>query len=178
MLGGTFDPVHAAHLAMARAARKALRLDRVLLVPARLSPFKSRPPAPARHRLAMLKLAVGKTPWLEVATLELRRPAPSYTVDTLKALRRRFPGGTEFILLMGADSAITMHKWFKHKELTKLSTAAVFRRPGTRIPRGMLRVPMPQQGVSSTMLRASKAPGKGWIPSVLAYARRFQLYSR
>ena len=182
MLGGTFDPVHAAHLAMARAARRTLKLDLVLLVPARLSPLKSSRPTPARHSLAMLRTAAGKTPWLKVASLELRRPAPSYTVDTLKVLMRRFSRGSEFFLLMGSDSARSFHNWQSYKEINKLSTVSVFVRKGSKIPSGMLRIPMKPMSVSATMLRTSLGSGRkrpaGGIPAVLAYARRLQLYSK
>lgn len=166
---------------MARAARRTLKLDRVLLVPARLSPLKAVKPTAARHRLAMLRLAVGKIPWLEVASLELKRPAPSYTVNTLKSLKRRFPKGTEFFLLMGADSYKYFHKWRDYKEISKLSTVSVFSRPGIRIRGRMLRISMPSMSVSATMLRVSLASGRripaGGIPTVLAYARRYHLYS-
>ena len=182
VLGGTFDPVHAAHLAMARAARKVLKLDLVLLVPARISPFKKGRPTPARHRLAMVRTAAGKIPWLKVATLELRRPAPSYTVDTLKVLKKRFSKGSELHLLIGADSAKHFHKWKSYKEINKLSTIHFFARPGSEVPRGMHRIPMRSIAVSASMLRASLAgdhrPPAGGIPGVLAYARKHRLYLR
>ena len=182
MLGGSFDPVHAAHLAMARAALRTLKLDCVLLVPAKASPFKSTRPTAGRHRMAMLELALGKIPRIGVTNLDLTRRAPSYTVETLRALKRYFSPGTEFYLLMGSDSASEFHKWFKYKEINKLSTVAVFARPGSKVPRGMLRIPMSPMTVSATMLRdalrSGRTPPAGGIPTVLAYARRFQLYSK
>ncbi|HET7224952.1 MAG TPA: nicotinate (nicotinamide) nucleotide adenylyltransferase, partial [Candidatus Eisenbacteria bacterium] len=104
VFGGTFDPPHVGHLALAERAADALALDRVLFVPARVPPHKRHAAmTPARHRLAMVRLAVRGNPRFAVSTLELVRPGPSYTVDTLRALGRRHPRA-ELFLLIGADS--------------------------------------------------------------------------
>src|SRR5262245_58651421 len=103
ILGGSFNPVHFGHLAMAEAARRAHGLDRVLLVPAAQPPHKREDLAPAEDRLAMVRLAVEGREGLEASGLELERPGPSFTVDTLAELRRRLPAA-ELYFIIGADS--------------------------------------------------------------------------
>src|SRR5262245_39660451 len=87
IFGGTFDPIHIAHLRSAEEAREQLRLDQVLFVPAADPPHKMRRITPARHRLAMVRLATAGHPAFRVSTLEIERGGRSYTVDTLRALR-------------------------------------------------------------------------------------------
>ena len=179
ILGGSFDPVHAGHLAMARAARSALGLDLVLFVPARLSPLKRRRPAPARHRLAMLRLALRRLPRARIEGMELRRRGPSYTVDTLRALKRRWPKAG-FFLLLGADAARDLPRWRRAAEVRRLAVLAAFPRPGFRIPKGMLALPMVPRAVSATAFREVLARGRspaGCPSAVAAYARKHRLYA-
>src|SRR3954452_23272754 len=105
VFGGTFDPVHNGHLVAATGARHALRLDRVLMVPAG-DPWQKRDQdlAPAEDRLAMLRAAVDGVEGLEVDLVELERSGPSYTADTIEDLRRAHPDD-ELFLILGADAA-------------------------------------------------------------------------
>src|SRR5205807_6072650 len=102
--GGTFDPIHLGHVAMAEAAADCAGLDRVLLRPASVPPHREAAAAPAEDRLAMTRIAVAGHPRLDVSDLELRRAGPSYTVDTLRTLGRKRPGD-ELYLVLGWDAA-------------------------------------------------------------------------
>lgn len=177
VLGGTFDPVHRGHLAVARAAIRRLRLDLLLVVPARRSPLKGARPAAARHRLAMLRLAFRGMKGVRISPMELRRPAPSYTVDTLRALKRRWPSAALF-LLMGADAYRDLGKWHRPGEIRRLATVAVFPRPGVRPSRDpSVRIRMvPVKAVATDLRTATRSPS-GAIPSVWTYVRHHRLYA-
>jgi nicotinate-nucleotide adenylyltransferase len=128
VFGGSFDPVHSAHVAMAEAAATSYRLGRILFVPARLSPHKlDAPPADARHRVAMLALALAGRPDWTISFDELDREGPSYTVDTLRALASRAPGD-ELWLLMGTDALAGFDRWRQPDEILRLARIAAFRR--------------------------------------------------
>ena len=134
LLGGSFDPVHHGHLIVGQVAREALGLETLRFVPARQQPFKTgRHDASAEHRGAMLALALADTPGLAVEPIELDRPGPSYTVDTLHHLRAREPG-REFTLLLGADAAAELDAWHRARELPALARVVVFARPGSAVP--------------------------------------------
>jgi len=164
---------------MARAARRELKLDRVLLIPARISPLKPRRPAPPRHRLAMLRIAVRGLPWLRIGTQELRRSGPSYTIDTLKVLHRRFPRA-ELFLLMGSDAFKEFRRWRDPAGIRRLAHLAVFARPGSPFPKHVQKLSMPLRSISASALRMALAgehhPPEGGISRVLAYARKHGIY--
>ncbi|MGH2498492.1 MAG: nicotinate (nicotinamide) nucleotide adenylyltransferase, partial [Candidatus Limnocylindria bacterium] len=127
VFGGSFDPPHLGHLAIALAALEAARLDRVLFVPARRSPLKETAPvATEADRLAMLRAAVADEPRFQVSTLELERDAPSYTVETLEALA----GEGELFLILGADAAAERARWRDPARVAALATLLVAPRPG------------------------------------------------
>jgi nicotinate-nucleotide adenylyltransferase len=130
IFGGTFDPPHWGHLLLAESAREELRLDRVLFVPARVPPHKTGDGmTPANVRLRLLRAALRGTGF-EISQVELGRPGPSYTVDTLEALRRSLPGAALF-LLVGADSLADLPTWRAPERIARLATVAVARRPGS-----------------------------------------------
>jgi nicotinate-nucleotide adenylyltransferase len=129
VLGGTFNPPHLGHLALARHALDELALDRVLLTPARLPPHKTAaadPGAPAR--LAMCRLLADRHEGLAVSALELERAGPSYTVDTLRALHAAHPR-TSLTFILGADVARTLPAWREPRALLALAELAVALRP-------------------------------------------------
>ncbi len=139
VFGGTFDPVHFGHLRTVEAAAEKFRLRRVLYVPARVSPHKQEPSADARHRVAMLALALAGRPDWVVSLCELDREPPSFTVDTLRLLAVRHPGD-ELWLLMGTDALAGFANWKEPAEILRLSRVAAFLREpfagsGLRIPR-------------------------------------------
>jgi len=130
VLGGTFDPIHFGHLAAAEEARVSLALDRVLLVPARVSPLKQdRVPTPAQRRLAMTRLAVASNPRFQVSTVDLDRAGPSYTVDTLAQLRAELGPTAELYFVMGLDSLTELATWHDPARLIQLCRIVAVSRP-------------------------------------------------
>lgn len=129
VLGGTFNPIHLAHLRLAEELRETLELDRVLLIPAGEPALKHSGLAPAAHRLEMVRRASASNPALEVDDLELRRAGPSYTVDTLRALRERSPSA-QLWFLVGADTLPELAAWREPERLFELANFAVATRPG------------------------------------------------
>ncbi len=135
VLGGTFDPVHNGHLMMAEQARDGLGLDRVMLVPAGTPMSKpDRPITPPGHRLMMLRRAVEGRDRLSVSVIELDRPGPSYTVDTLRELRRRYGDEAELYFILGSDSLAYLHAWHEAKAIISLGKLAVVPRPDFPVP--------------------------------------------
>ena len=190
VLGGTFDPVHFGHLRTVDAAAARFGLDAVIYMPARLSPFKSEAPADARHRVAMLALALQGRPDRRIAFDELDREPPSYTVDTLRALAARTPSA-ELWLLMGTDTLATLGRWKEPVEIVRLArVAAFFREPfagaGLRVPEiaGLAsRLEVFDAGsvkISSSGLREDLARGasaQGRVPEPVAeYITKHGLY--
>lgn len=130
VLGGTFNPVHRAHLRLAAVARERLGLERVILVPAGDPPLKSSGIASAAHRLAMLELAVDDVERLEISTIEIEREGKSYTVHTLEALRAAYPDRRLWFVL-GADALAQLDLWYQRDRLLELASFAVAQRPGS-----------------------------------------------
>lgn len=130
LIGGTFDPIHCGHLILARDAVEQLRLDELLFIPAAISPHKlAIAPAPANIRVEMLRGAIEGEPRFCLDTLELERPAPSYAVDTMEALRLREPDA-EFVYLIGEDNVAKLPTWHRFADLSKMVQFAVLDRTG------------------------------------------------
>lgn len=129
ILGGSFNPIHNGHLAMAEAARAAHGLDRVLLVPAARPPHKRDDLAPADDRLEMVRLAVKGRKGLEASAIEVERPGTSYTVDTLEELARRHPVA-EIFFILGADSISELPSWKNVPRIFELARVVAVNRPG------------------------------------------------
>ena len=189
ILGGTFDPIHAGHLLIARHALRSLRLERILFIPAGQPWLKAdRRVAPARHRLAMTRLAIAGIPEFEASAMEIERPGPTYTADTLAELRERFGGGAALWLILGMDAARDMRRWHEPERVFALCEVAAVPRGGAdnggdeRAPRGVrvLRG-APRSAASSTAIRAQVAAGLpiegGVVPKPVAdYIRKHGLY--
>jgi nicotinate-nucleotide adenylyltransferase len=189
VFGGTFDPPHAGHVEVVRDVADALGLDRVLWVPAGVSPHKlDRPPSPAALRLEMARAAASADPRFEVSDLETVRPGPSYTVDTLRELRSRWEDA-ELFLILGADQLRVFATWREAPEILRLATPALMDREGEAttavvpdLP-GMERavhVPVRRVDVSATQVRAAVAAGEdvaALVPAgVRAVIERERLY--
>lgn len=193
MLGGTFNPPHRAHLQLARHALAELALERVVLMPARLSPFKdaARDAAAdpgAERRLEMCRLLVEGARGVAVSALECDRDGPSYTVDTLRALHAAHPA-TTFTLILGADVARTLPAWREPRELLGLAELAVALRPGSapeqvqgalaalserRAAAHRVRfLTMPPLEISSSLVRARVARGEPIAQLVGARVARY-----
>jgi nicotinate-nucleotide adenylyltransferase len=132
LFGGTFDPIHTGHLIIAEVIREALQLDQVLFIPAKMHAFKNNQYIlSSRHRLRMLKLAIGDNPYFFISDLELKKEVTSYTIDTVRTLRQQHPVDQyKLYFLMGADNVAQFHKWKEPAELVKLCNFVVFGRPG------------------------------------------------
>lgn len=133
VLGGTFNPIHSAHVRMARLYMESLQLDELLLVPTSVPPHKPTCElAPAEDRVAMCRLAVEGQLRIVVSDFEVRRPGPSYTVHTLEYLRRQHPQA-ELYLLMGTDMFLTVQRWREPRRIAELAVlCAMPREPGER----------------------------------------------
>lgn len=129
VVGGTFDPIHLGHVAMAEAGAECAGLDRVLLVPAGVPPHRAAATAAAADRLAMCRIAAAGHPRLEVSDVELGRPGPSFTVDTLRALAAQHPDA-ELHLLLGWDAAREIRTWHAPDEVMRLARLVIVSRPG------------------------------------------------
>jgi nicotinate-nucleotide adenylyltransferase len=192
VLGGSFNPIHHAHLFTAEVACHALALDRVLLVPARHSPLKSIAPVSSADRVAMARLAAAGNPHLHVCTVDVDRPPPSYTVDTIALLAERYESA-EFFLILGLDALQDLLEWRDPERLLDLCHVVAVSRPGyplvvpppiaqalgQRAARILLQ-PMPELAISSTDLRrrlAAGEPVRYLLPdAVERYIRDHSLY--
>ena len=132
IFGGTFDPIHHGHLILARDALEKLQLDSVIFIPAALSPHKlEREPTPADVRLEMLRAAIEGEPRFCLDALELERPSPSYTVDSVETLRHREPTA-EFFFFIGEDNVARLSTWQRFAELSKMVQFVVLDRSGLK----------------------------------------------
>ncbi len=128
LFGGTFDPVHEGHLALARAALARCGLDQVLFIPAARPPHKEQPGASFEHRVAMLRAALAGSARMDVSCIEAERDSPSYTIDTVRELKKRL-GDHEFFFIIGADSLLELHLWYRYRELLEQVPFIVAARP-------------------------------------------------
>lgn len=130
ILGGTFDPIHFGHLVLAEKAREAFKLEKVIVVPAAIPPHKIGEVATeAQHRLKMVELAIEESPWFEVSTVELDREGPSYSIDTIRELKKKL-SDQEAALIMGFDSLLELHSWKNYQAILKESKVITAFRPG------------------------------------------------
>jgi nicotinate-nucleotide adenylyltransferase len=163
LLGGTFDPIHLGHLRAAENAREELGLDSVRFLPAGRPPHKRRELSSADDRYAMVALATAHQPAFVPDGLELHRDGPSYTADTLTALREA-RAGDELFLIVGSDTALEMATWRDPDRVFALCTVAVVARPGCagELPPGRkaVRVAGPGLSISSSEIRERVAQGK------------------
>lgn len=178
ILGGTFDPPHNAHRTLAERALRQLPLARVLWVLTPDPPHKDDRVTPYPLRLEMLQAAIKGNPLFELSEIEAERPGPHYMVDTLRIFHQRNPG-MEYTLLLGGDSLRDMLRWHRPKQIIRLCTLAVLRRPGTRVGMGRLEkfvpgisrrtvfIDAPPMEISSTNIRRLVKQGKdiaGQVP--------------
>jgi len=193
ILGGTFNPPHLGHLICAQEAYVQLGLDRVTLIPTAIPPHKPVEDEPgAEHRLELCRLAVRDDPRFEVSEIEVGRPGPSYTVDTLEQLTRE-ARERELFLILGGDIAAGLPRWHRPEQVLSLATIAVAERAGT--PRAAVEdalehvgggelaqfFAMPTIDVSSTLIRrrvGAGAPIRYLVPAAVAgYIAEHGLYA-
>jgi nicotinate-nucleotide adenylyltransferase len=172
VLGGSFNPIHHAHLFTAQEAAAALKLERVLLVPAAQSPFKRQAEVSLEDRLAMTRLAAARNPLLRVSTVDVDRPPPSYTVETLALIQRAHPEA-ELHLILGTDALQDFLEWREPDRVLDLARLLVVSRPGhaLKVPdeveqklgaraRRITLHQMPLLGISSTEIRGRLKRGR------------------
>ncbi|CAN5679384.1 nicotinate-nucleotide adenylyltransferase [soil metagenome] len=186
LFGGTFDPPHVGHLIVAQDALIALQLDRIVFVPAATPPHKQdRHVTPPQHRLRMLELAIGDNSAFAVDRMELDRPGPSYTVDTLRELSDREPSA-DWTLLIGADQYAEFDTWKEPGEVRRMARIGVMGRAGTELPSDpagtVTHVDVTRIDISSTAIRQRVANGlsiRYHVPAqVEAFIFENRLYGR
>jgi nicotinate-nucleotide adenylyltransferase len=194
ILGGTFDPVHFGHLLAAEETRSALPLDRVLFAPAGDPPHKQgHSILPVTHRLRMVQLAIADNAAFGICSVDIDRPGPHYTVDTIDLIRNEWAtGDDETFFIMGVDSLADLLSWHQPSRLIELCRLAVAARPGygtdlekleTALPGISDRldwVEMPVLGISSSDLQRRVREGRSiryQVPAAVAeYVARHKLY--
>ncbi len=187
ILGGTFDPVHIAHVVIAERVRDACELDELVFVPAASPPHKDDAAVtPFEDRYRMIELAIAGNPRFAVSSIESLRPGKSFTVDTLEEMSRAHPEA-ELYWIVGADSACELHLWRDPERLVTLAKFIVVGRPGWSLDdadpwlrNSMITVDMPEMDICSTEIRARVREGKSiqdYVPDkVLAYIEEHGLY--
>ena len=194
VLGGTFDPIHLGHLLIAEEARERLGLDQVLFIPTGQPYLRpGSPVASAAHRLAMTRLGVADNPAFDVSAVEVDRPGPTYTLDTLEALTQERGEGLQLFFVLGVDSARTLPRWHEPAQVLALCTPVVVLRPGAGewdpqeldavspgVSQRAVHLQGPQLGISGTELRRRIACGASvryWVPRpVEEYIAQHKLY--
>lgn len=193
VFGGTFDPIHIGHLVVAEEARVSCALDRVIFIPAKKPPHKpGEPYASARDRLEMVRLAIEDNPYFCVSGMELERAGPSFTVDTLRAIRESCPSSALFFV-MGADSLAHLKTWRNPREILQLARIVAVTRPDWDVDLAALDGELPglaaatellttvRLDISSTDLRERASEGRPiryQVPDrVEAYIREYGLYT-
>jgi len=166
VIGGTFDPIHYGHLIIAEEARVKVGLAKVIFIPAGNPPHKLRRPySPAHHRYKMVELAIASNPYFEISPIEINRPGPSYSVDTMAILREEMGPNVELYFIMGVDSLAGILTWHKPEELIKLCKIIAVNRPGygvdidalnniiPGIKEQVIFIKAPEIGISSTEIQ-------------------------
>jgi nicotinate-nucleotide adenylyltransferase len=196
-MGGTFDPIHYGHLVIAEEVYYALGLDEMVFIPAGQPPHKRRRVVtPAADRLRMLELALASNPHFAISTVDLERSGPSYTVDTLRRLRKQWGEQVALYFVIGWDSLEELSSWYDPQGvLEQLTHLVAVHRPGHRempgyreqlearlpgIQQRLLTVPVPQLDISASDLRQRVAKGRPiryqTPDSVVEYIREHHLY--
>ena len=188
LFGGSFDPVHDAHLALARSALATLGLDEVLWIPAGQAWQKGGSATPATDRAAMVEIAIAGEARFRVERCEIERAGPSYSIDTVLELRQR-EAQTQWWLILGQDQLARLPTWHRWCELVALVRIAVAARAGeaVRAPAelaaagaSLCEIPLPAMAVSATDIRARVAAGQpiaSLVPAAVAgYIARHGLY--
>ena len=180
--GGSFDPVHFGHLRPVLEVKNSLNLDQLRYIPAGNPPHKAGPRVSASHRVAMLDLAIARSPGLIIDRREVDRPKPSYTLDTLISLQSEFPAA-RLTLVIGMDQFIVFDTWHRWQEILALAALAVMERPGELLSdvandilkgefaAGISMVPVTQLAISSSRIRRELHQGTD-IQFLLPYAVR------
>jgi nicotinate-nucleotide adenylyltransferase len=189
VFGGAFDPPHVAHVALARAAVEQLRLDELRIFPTGQAWHRSGPLTAPEHRLALAQLAFGGLPRTLIDDRELRRPGPTYTIDTLRELKSEQPMAQLF-LVMGEDQAVALTRWREWEAIVQLAIICMAGRtlaemppdapPGLPAQAELRLLRLPSMPESATEVRGRVVHGEGIAhlvpPGVASYIERHRLY--
>ncbi len=189
VFGGTFNPVHNAHLVAAQEVREKMELTRIIFIPSAHPPHKvEKNLAAAAHRLNMLKLAIEKIPYFSVSTLEIDRGGKSYSVDTMRQLRKQYGKKAEFYFILGVDAVMDISTWKDVERFLDLCNLVVINRPGFSLVNAkgdlpsMRTLSITSIGISSSHIKNRIKEGKPityMVPEkVEKYIRRYKLYQR
>jgi nicotinate (nicotinamide) nucleotide adenylyltransferase len=178
--GGTFDPIHHGHLILAREAAESLGLDKVIFVPAALSPHKLAPPSTTQEiRVEMLRAAIEGEPQFTLDLCEIRRGGMSYTIDTVEEIRQR-EAAAEYFFLLGDDNLPQLETWHRFNELRELLQFVVLSRGNLAAEKTSYSVIHRQINISATEIRNRVASGRSIRylvpPAVEEIIRRRQIY--
>lgn len=173
VLGGTFDPIHMGHLIIAEQVRLVLQLSKVLFVPAGQPWLKVNHVITAQnHRVEMVRRAIAANPYFELCTLEVERPGPSYTVDTMMMLQKQLGAQTSFFFIIGYDSLSELHLWKEPSKLVQICRLVAVPRLGSSLPdlkslelripgitSSVIQLELPIIEISSSQIRSYLAQG-------------------
>ncbi len=194
ILGGTFDPVHNGHLVIAEVARERLNFNEVLFIPAGQPWLKvERSITPPQHRLQMLRLALDDRPYFRISEMEIERPGPTYTIDTINALKERLNTEDELFFILGQDTLMQLPQWHEAQNLIRLCYLVAAPRPGVKNPdlkaleaalpgitQRVMLMKEPQVDISATDIRERAARGlsvRHLVPEpVNRYIKEHRLY--
>lgn len=198
LFGGSFDPIHKGHTCVAVAALTQLNADQLIFIPAKQSPLKKTSPlASDAHRLTMIQHAIAELKDCSVDDCEFKRPAPSYTLDTIKAFRHSLQQKAELFWLVGADTLPELPHWYRIEELMQLCHLVIMTRGGYETPnfsqyetlwgekrvhelkKHMIRTPMIEMSSSEirSKLQQQEDASDHLHPKVLDYIRQHHLYT-
>ena len=189
VFGGAFDPPHVAHVALARAAVEQLQLDELRIFPTGQAWHRSQALTAPEHRLALAQVAFGGLPRTVIDDRELRRPGPTYTIDTLRELKGEQPAAQLF-LVMGEDQAVALTRWRDWEAIVQLAIICVAARPLAEMPPGapaglpapaelrLLRLPSMPESATEVRERVTQGAGIAHLvpPGVASYIERHHLY--
>lgn len=190
IMGGTFDPIHVGHLMIAEAVWDEYKLEKVLFIPSANPPHKHDVMTSARHRFNMTLLATCSNPHFEVSSIEMDRTGPSYTIDTIKALKKIYGDDTDFYFIIGADCIHELPSWHKIEELLKICKFIATKRPSYKLDLSIIAkefsdyniqlLETPELEISSTDIRQRIKKGYSiqyiTTEQVQQYIRKEELY--
>lgn len=184
ILGGTFDPIHLGHLYLAKKVLQDLSLDKVIFIPTYLPPHKKNVKISSdKHRYRMVKLAIADEKRFAVSNIEIKRKGRSYSVETLRRIRKRYGLSTQIFFITGSDSLKAIGKWKDLEEILGLCRFVVVKRPRHRakkIPRNFIVLDIDAKDISATdirvRIRKGHAVGKFLPKNVSTYIKKHEIY--
>ncbi len=178
---GTFNPIHQAHLKMAEFVLQNMDIEKIIFIPSYIPPHKNIDKSIANHRFNMVKLAIQNNPKFEISDIEYKSESKSYTLNTVKSLKKEYNISDKLNMIIGTDAFANIRLWYKPDELKKLVHFIVFPRKGDTINKNDFKdfdfeiVNAPEIDVSSTGLRLGES--KGFIKEVKDYINKNELYN-